>query len=1127
MASKLTLCSLLFAATAVSAAAGPRSSGEKLISSFLSDPSSALVNGFARAIKGETIDYHSVNELARLALLTRTTDGTMAIEWRTAPLPVNGKEFTTFFWLSALAGSKGVHSFEVTLNGRQWFSFSSPADTSQDSWTIQHPSGGSLAFAALESDRYGDLFGYTFLRLPSSSFRAGDSLTIRIAGEAAGSTCWYMVFEHPMVEEAEAESLPALVRDQGSTCQVVRVTIEHYGGPKEVAAFINPTRSVRQRIGWGASTLIVPTDSVKKEERRTLTIETEGEPSRQIPVTLRPVRTWELYLLPHSHTDIGYSDHQLVVEKNHMRYLDEAIAIARRTSTYPAGARFRWNVEVLWPLQSYMDRSTEEQRQRVIEAIRKGWIGINGLYANELTGLCRPEELFHLTEYARRLSATYGITVNAAMITDIPSYTSNIVTALSESGIRYFSSGPNFSPGMPDGGDRVGHALKEWGDRPFYWESQSGQSRVLFWMTGTGYSWFHGWIMGRLSRTNTTPILRYLEHLEDSRYPYDIVQLRYTIDGDNGPPDPDLPDFVRQWNGRYVSPKFRIATTSELFEEFERRYGTSLPVLRGDLTPVWEDGAVSSAAEVALNRSAAETLVQSEVLSSMFGPRDFPASDFASAWRDVVLFDEHTWGAWNSVSEPDSPSVISQWEYKRNLVRSASQEAEGLRGRLLGGPGATDEVTGTLDVVNTCSWKRSDIVVIPRTVKLVGSRVKDESGTGMPSQVLASGDLAVLAGDVPPLGSKRLIFERGAPHLPSHPVSVSGNLLASDRLRVEVDPVSGSIGHLVEHSGSPQGIEFVDRNRGSGLDEYIYVPGRDPAQAQRESRVTISAGEQGPLIASLIVESTPPGCKTQRREYSMVAGLQRVDVVNTIDKLRVRDKESVHYGFPFLVEQGVTRADEGLEVIRPETDQLPGANKDYFSVQRWVDVSNSARGVTWATVDAPLVEIGQLTSEKPGPAGYRIWRDTILPAQNFYSYAMNNYWHTNYKADQEGAARFRYSIQVHAAYSREQATTFGIERSQPLLLMLHPVARRRRTPLFTLSPPGVIATSVVPSTDGRGWCVHLFNAGDSPAEVRMHWRRDEPVSLFVSNLFQERKGEFRGPMKLPSSGVLMLKVERR
>lgn len=58
-------------------------------------------------------------------------------------------------------------------------------------------------------------------------------------------------------------------------------------------------------------------------------------------------------------------------------------------------------------------------------------------------------------------------------------------------------------------------------------------------------------------------------------------------------------------------------------------------------------------------------------------------------------------------------------------------------------------------------------------------------------------------------------------------------------------------------------------------------------------------------------------------------------------------------------------------------------------------VSNRDYGVTWSAGNAPLIEIGAITAEQP-------WMKTIEPSSSFYSYVMNNYWHTNYKADQEG-----------------------------------------------------------------------------------------------------------------------------
>ena len=163
------------------------------------------------------------------------------------------------------------------------------------------------------------------------------------------------------------------------------------------------------------------------------------------------------------------------------------------------------------------------------------------------------------------------------MHSDIPGLSWTSVAALAESGVRYFSSGPNYMPGLPDGGDRIGSTLKALGDRPFWWASPSGEERLLFWMAGRGYSWFHGLNMGRMTERSRDDVLEYVKALADAGYPCDMVQVRYTIGGDNGPVDPSLPDAVKAWNEQFASPRLVINTADAMFAEFEQKYGAKLP----------------------------------------------------------------------------------------------------------------------------------------------------------------------------------------------------------------------------------------------------------------------------------------------------------------------------------------------------------------------------------------------------------------------------------------------------------------------------------------------------------------------------------------------------------------------
>ena len=167
-----------------------------------------------------------------------------------------------------------------------------------------------------------------------------------------------------------------------------------------------------------------------------------------------------------------------------------------------------------------------------------------------------------------------------------------------------------------------------------------------------------------------------MHRLESVKYPYDIVQLRWTK-GDNGPPDEARHGSVRDWNAKHAYPRLIIATTSEAFHAFEKRYGDKLPTYRGDLTPYWEDGAASSARETGINRHSADRLLQAETLWALMSRAHFPAADFAAAWKNVALYSEHTWGAYNSVSQPDLPFVKTQWKYKQ----AYALDADGNRGR--------------------------------------------------------------------------------------------------------------------------------------------------------------------------------------------------------------------------------------------------------------------------------------------------------------------------------------------------------------------------------------------------------------------------------------------------------------
>ncbi|MFN8581736.1 MAG: hypothetical protein U0163_12260 [Gemmatimonadaceae bacterium] len=130
------------------------------------------------------------------------------------------------------------------------------------------------------------------------------------------------------------------------------------------------------------------------------------------------------------------------------------------------------------------------------------------------------------------------------------------------------------------------------------------------------------------------------------------------------------------------------------------------------------------------------------------------------------------------------------------------------------------------------------------------------------------------------------------------------------------------------------------------------------------------------------------------------------------------------------------RFDTGNGFYRPDVDQLPGANHNVFTAQRWADVSNTSLGVTIATVDAPLMEIGGMSAEDWHRSdGRETWQQQTPRSSWLYSYVMNNYWHTNYRADQSGRVAFRYTILPHQAFDAAESHRLGVDVAQPLLVV--------------------------------------------------------------------------------------------
>ena len=889
---------------------------------------------------------------------------------------------------------------------------------------------------------------------------------------------------------------------EGKAAQAITVNVFHSGPPAEATLRVGDENTpIRLQPGMQTIEALVP--PVKKKEVLPVTLSIGSQPVGQAKVELDPVRKWEVYILMHSHNDIGYTDIQPNIAKKQAHNVLRALELIHKTKDYPEDSRFKWNLEVLMPYEDFHPIATPEQEKQFEQAVRDGSIGVDAMYANLLTGVCRSEELLQQFSFATALGRRCGVKVDSMMISDVPGLTWGVVTALAQNGVRYISDGVN-------PGDRIGYA-RDWEDKPFYWLAPNGRDKVLYWAPYFGYAYGHGIDL------ITDAVLRDLAHLDKDGYPYDMVQIRWSK-GDNGLPDERVMDQVRDWNARHASPRLIIATTSQMFHAFEQRYGDKLPTFRGDFTPYWEDGVASSARETGMNRQSADRLLQVETIWAAKGLADFPAADFAAAWKNVALYSEHTWGAYNSISAPDLPFVKEQWKFKQAWALDADRQSRKLLGRALAG---RDARAGAVDVFNTASWPRTDLVTLSRDLSgkmsAAGERIEDEQGREMPAQRLSSGELVFLARDVPPFGSRRYQIKPGSPTAGTK-ATASGTTLATPALTVKLDSATGAVTSLRR-----RGIdaELVDGQ----VNGYLYLPGGNVKDAQPNGPATVTIKESGPLVASLLVESQAPGCRKLLREVRVVDGLDRLEMIDQVDKLPIRSPEGVHFAFQFNVPDARVRVNSPLAVVEPEKDQLHGACKNWFSVERWVDVANDHYGVTWTTTDAPLMEMGGLTAnlprQQPNPRAYL---DKIAASPKLYSWAMNNHWETNSRAEQEGWTTFRYAIRPHGTYDAVSAARFGVESTMPLVAAAA-VGDKPAASRLTIKPANLLATALKPSDDGKAIIVRLYGASGKNAVARLTWSQPVPKAVWLSDASEQPLNPAAEAIEVPAWSIVTLRAE--
>lgn len=869
-------------------------------------------------------------------------------------------------------------------------------------------------------------------------------------------------------------------------------------------------------LAAGNSNLLVP-GGLNETIDIPVRVDIAGTVAFEDRLALTPVPTRELHLLADFHFGIGGSAPHSEVEQKQGQNLRKAVELGITTADFPEAARFRVNVVGASAVERYLDQAGAEERRAFADAVGFGTISLTATETNMLTGLATPEELRAWTMAARRVQAQYGFApVRSAVLTTTSGLSWPVVGALAESGVRYLSVGPGGGFGLPSRGNGDDHAWQALGDKPFWWVSQSGEERLLVWMAARGCASLNRRSTpiktgGQLGRDD---ILGYAGDLTAGGYPYDLAQVRCPIDVGDGPSDLDLSAFVRDWNARFETPRLVINTADALFAEFEHRYGRNLPEQAGDLTPYGEENALSTPADVATIRSAVRRLAQADALSAMSGVL-LSTDSRAKAWIEILRWHERARGAFDGKDPPGRPDIPAHLKDQRLSAERADTSARAIL------DAATPRLgwTGTgIDVVNTLSWQRSGLLLLPAAWSTAGDRVLAGNDV-LPSQRLKDGSLAVWVDHLLPFRSIRLRVRPGQPGLPRQPVRVDGTTIDNSRLRLTLNEAAGAVSSL--RWAGADGHDFVAG--APGLFRYVYVPGGDPAQAVGGTGGRLTIEDAGPIVATVRIDDAVPGTSASSLRIRMVASTDVVSVQLEVNKTRSRSKESAHMAFPLDIPGGVTRVDQGEALVEIGRDQLPGSCREFIGAHSTVDVSGPRLGFSIVSQDAPLIELGALTDERLTDAGSRSWRGSVVPGTTLYAYLLRNDWGASDRTGHEGPMTFRFSVRPHGAFDPVELWRLGAEQDYPLIAYISDSSVAPMRPPFTIQGASVVVSSL--RQEGGGLVARLYNPSTSQAVIRLL-----PGPLTSRILSQDRSGQFTTPavepLTVPAHGTRVILIER-
>lgn len=780
----------------------------------------------------------------------------------------------------------------------------------------------------------------------------------------------------------------------------------------------------------------------------------------------RQIKT--VYVVHHSHTDIGYTDLQERVIDTQADYIRTVLDLMAR----PENADFRWNCETLFCVEEFFKSASPEQQDAFCRLAAEGKIGLSANYLNF-------NDLVDCQVYGERLAqwqarlAPCGAAMKTAMMADINGISMGYRDAMLENGVEFLFTNIHCHHGM--------YPLYQ-NQNAFFWENAAGK-RLLVW---NGEHYNLGNVLGIKPNRSSNFMIRdrlgaeslppdpvetlheslgdYLDSCESQGYPYDFILTAVSgVFSDNAPPETEILRTIQAFNAKYGDEvRLQMVSLQELYAAIGPKL-TDAPVYRGDLTDWWANGVGSTPYAVKHYLDARRRFQLCRRLDEKAAEK-YPAL-YAAAQDNLLLYAEHTWGHSSTITNPYDTMVLNLDMRKNSYASKAHEAASRMLDHIAAERGDVLRYYNTEGKVRACgvndrSGKRLVEFFIESPV-IQGMEIRNEAGEVLPCQVSPHprGRSIRFVDDFQPHEEKTYTYR--AVEAPKEVNNTRRCYVGAERIRDienDYDPVTYRLPYEAEtacfqlryrvHEGV---LSLVDKRTGRELLGEGFAPlftpiyevtpiaienPEFPCREEQERRIMgrnirgkharIYAGEleavdcveRGPIFTLLRLRYSLPGTVRADVYVKLYETLPRIDFRLELGKTISSDIESVFLPLNLrLPDSQLYLRKGGREAFRPGVDQIPGTCMEFYMSDDGLAYVSRSGSALVAVRDTPLVYMGEMRHHPIRLCDGKAENN----ARPVYSWLMNNNWETNFKMDLSGFCEYCYSLWLGGETSPEGA----------------------------------------------------------------------------------------------------------